>query len=101
MTLEQGDQLRFAISDLHAAIPVVYTGADQVPDLFGDCQGTVLTGRYVDGVFEAENILTKHDETYMPAEVEDDLQGVDQGGKHHNGSPVLVIVKYRDIQFLF
>ena len=38
------------------------------------------TGRYVDGVFEATEILAKHDETYMPKEVMDALkeQGVYQ-----------------------
>ena len=32
------------------------------------------TGRYIDGVFEASEILAKHDETYMPAEVIDALK---------------------------
>ncbi|MEO0358544.1 MAG: cytochrome c maturation protein CcmE, partial [Pseudomonadota bacterium] len=38
----------------------------------------VATGRYVDGVFLATELLAKHDETYMPAEVVDALkeQGV-------------------------
>jgi cytochrome c-type biogenesis protein CcmE len=46
----------------------------------------VGTGRYVNGVFEAHEILAKHDETYMPREVSDALkeQGVyyphDEGG---------------------
>ena len=47
-------------------------------DLFEENQGMVGTGRYVDGVFEASEILAKHDETYMPKEVTDALkaQGV-------------------------
>jgi cytochrome c-type biogenesis protein CcmE len=77
-SIETTDGLRFVVTDMAVTVPVVYTGADQVPDLFGDGQGTVLTGSYVDGVFMAETILTKHDEKYMPAEVIDDLraQGV-------------------------
>ena len=55
---------------------VVYAGV--LPDLFGENQGMVGTGRYVDGVFRASEILAKHDETYMPKEVVDALkeQGV-------------------------
>ena len=77
-SIETTEGLRFDVTDMAVTVPVIYTGADQVPDLFGDGQGTVLTGSYVDGVFMAETILTKHDEKYMPAEVIDDLraQGV-------------------------
>ncbi|TNF57805.1 MAG: cytochrome c biogenesis protein CcmE, partial [Rhodobacteraceae bacterium] len=59
-----------------ASIPVTYTGV--LPDLFSENEGMVGTGRYIDGVFEATEILAKHDETYMPAEVIDALkeQGV-------------------------
>ena len=55
-----------------------YTGV--LPDLFEENQGMVGTGRYINGVFEASEILAKHDETYMPKEVVDALkaQGVYQ-----------------------
>ena len=61
-----------------ATVPVVFTGV--LPDLFDENQGMVGTGRYVNGVFEASEILAKHDETYMPKEVVDALkaQGVYQ-----------------------
>ena len=74
----QGETIRFAVTDGGASIPVVFTGV--LPDLFAENQGMVGTGRYVDGVFEAEEILAKHDETYMPKEVVDALkeQGVYQ-----------------------
>jgi cytochrome c-type biogenesis protein CcmE len=73
-----GKQVRFSVTDGGATVPVVYTGV--LPDLFEENQGMVGTGRYVDGVFEASEILAKHDETYMPAEVVDALkaQGVYQ-----------------------
>ncbi|MCG6882954.1 MAG: cytochrome c maturation protein CcmE, partial [Silicimonas sp.] len=50
------------------------------PDLFGEGQGTIVKGYYIDGVFQASELLAKHDETYMPAEVIDMLkeQGVYQ-----------------------
>lgn len=74
----QGEQVRFSVTDGGASIPVVFTGV--LPDLFEENQGMVGTGRYIDGVFEASEILAKHDETYMPKEVIDALkeQGVYQ-----------------------
>jgi len=74
----QGENIRFSVTDGGATVPVVYAGV--LPDLFGENQGMVGTGRYVNGVFEASEILAKHDETYMPKEVVDALkeQGVYQ-----------------------
>ena len=68
----KGEQIRFSVTDGGASIPVVYTGV--LPDLFSENEGMVGTGRLVDGVFEASEILAKHDETYMPAEVIDALK---------------------------
>lgn len=72
----QGETIRFSVTDGGAVVPVTYTGV--LPDLFEENQGMVGTGSYVNGVFEASEILAKHDETYMPAEVVDALkeQGV-------------------------
>lgn len=74
----QGETIRFRVTDGGATVEVAYTGV--LPDLFGENQGMVGTGRYVDGVFQASEILAKHDETYMPKEVVDALkeQGVYQ-----------------------
>lgn len=73
-----GETIRFSVTDGGAAVPVVYTGV--LPDLFEENQGMVGTGRYINGTFEATEILAKHDETYMPKEVVDALkeQGVYQ-----------------------
>jgi cytochrome c-type biogenesis protein CcmE len=68
----QGETIRFSVTDGGASIPVTYTGV--LPDLFSENEGMVGTGRLVDGVFEASEILAKHDETYMPAEVIDALK---------------------------
>ena len=72
----QGESIRFEVTDGGANVPVVFTGV--LPDLFSENEGMVGTGRYINGVFEATEILAKHDETYMPAEVVDALkeQGV-------------------------
>jgi cytochrome c-type biogenesis protein CcmE len=68
----ESEQIRFSVTDGGASIPVVYTGV--LPDLFTENEGMVGTGRLIDGVFEATEILAKHDETYMPAEVIDALK---------------------------
>ena len=74
----EGETIRFSVTDGGASVPVTYTGV--LPDLFSENEGMVGTGRYINGVFEATEILAKHDETYMPAEVVDALkeQGVYQ-----------------------
>ncbi len=72
----QGETVRFVVTDGGESVPVAFTGV--LPDLFSENEGMVGTGRYVNGVFEATEILAKHDETYMPKEVMDALkeQGV-------------------------
>ncbi|WP_372604149.1 cytochrome c maturation protein CcmE [Actibacterium sp.] len=72
----QGKTVRFSVTDGGASVPVVFTGV--LPDLFEENQGMVGTGRLVNGVFEATEILAKHDENYMPKEVVEALkaQGV-------------------------
>lgn len=72
----QGETVTFRVTDMNQSIPVAYTGV--LPDLFGEGEGMVGTGSMVDGTFQATEILARHDETYMPAEVVDALkeQGV-------------------------
>lgn len=74
----QGKSVTFVVTDGGASVPVIYTGV--LPDLFEENQGMVGTGSYINGVFEASEILAKHDETYIPSEVVDALkaQGVYQ-----------------------
>ncbi len=69
-----GVEFAFVVTDGAADIPAIYVGSDAPPDLFGEGQGTVATGRYVDGVFLATELLARHDETYMPAEVIEALE---------------------------
>ncbi|MGN7832730.1 cytochrome c maturation protein CcmE [Pseudoxanthomonas sp. 22568] len=64
-------QARFRVTDGDAQLPVVY---DRIlPDLFREGQAVVATGSMKDGVFVAEDVLAKHDETYMPKEVADKM----------------------------
>ncbi len=74
----QGETVRFVVTDGAASVNVSFKGL--LPDLFGENQGMIGTGSYVNGTFEATEILAKHDENYMPAEVVDMLkeQGVYQ-----------------------
>ena len=74
----QGETVTFRVTDGGATIPVAFTGV--LPDLFSEGQGMIGTGKLVEGVFVAQEILAKHDETYMPKEVMDALkeQGVYQ-----------------------
>lgn len=82
-SISRGDGLAitFSVTDGGATVPVTFSGV--LPDLFEENQGMVGTGRYINGVFEATEILAKHDETYMPKEVVDALkeQGVYQEPK--------------------
>ena len=66
-------QVSFQVSDGKASLPVRYQGI--LPDLFREGQGVVSEGALgADGVFKADTILAKHDETYMPKEVADALK---------------------------
>ena len=70
---EADGSVSFAITDKAQAVPVTYHGL--LPDLFRDGQGVVTDGTLrADGVFEASEVLAKHDENYMPKEVADALK---------------------------
>lgn len=73
-SVERGaaDRVRFRVTDSVKSVPVVYAGL--LPDLFREGQGIVAEGTMADGVFTADTVLAKHDETYMPKEVVDDLK---------------------------
>lgn len=65
-------KVSFVITDFDASVPVEYTGI--LPDLFAEGQGVVATGTMnASGVFQAQEVLAKHDEKYMPPEVKDSL----------------------------
>jgi cytochrome c-type biogenesis protein CcmE len=68
----QGETVSFSVTDGAETVPVRYTGV--LPDLFSENQGMIGTGTYVDGIFEASEILAKHDEEYLPKEVVDSLK---------------------------
>ena len=68
-----GNRVEFAVTDTLKSIGVTYDGI--LPDLFREGQGVVAEGKIGDGgVFAADSVLAKHDETYMPPEVAKALQ---------------------------
>jgi len=72
-------QVQFIVTDFQQSVPVHYTGV--LPDLFREGQGVVAHGRLgADGVFTADEVLAKHDETYMPPEVSRSLKPVNPQG---------------------
>lgn len=65
--MPNGTQVAFRVTDTAKTISVIYTGI--LPDLFKEGKGVVAQGKLgADGVFEADQVLAKHDENYMPPE---------------------------------
>ncbi|HEB93057.1 MAG TPA: cytochrome c maturation protein CcmE [Gammaproteobacteria bacterium] len=69
---DDGLTVHFEVTDSANTIPVTFTGI--LPDLFEEGQGVVAQGKMQGGVFAASEVLAKHDENYMPAEVADMLE---------------------------
>lgn len=75
-------RIRFMVTDTTKSVPVIYEGI--LPDLFREGQGVVADGRLDgNGHFVADQVLAKHDETYMPPEVAEALEraGAPHGAK--------------------
>jgi cytochrome c-type biogenesis protein CcmE len=75
-----GRTVEFAVTDTAKSIEVAHTGI--LPDLFREGQGVVVEGTLdASGRLQADTVLAKHDEAYMPPEVAKALkqQGVWQG----------------------
>ena len=65
-------EISFLVTDQNKSIEVRYRGI--LPDLFSENQGVIGSGYFIEGIFEANEILAKHDEKYMPIEVIDTLK---------------------------
>jgi cytochrome c-type biogenesis protein CcmE len=61
-----GVKVNFQVTDTAQTVPVRFAGI--LPDLFKEGKGVVAQGQLVDGIFEAKEVLAKHDENYMPPE---------------------------------
>jgi len=67
-----GVSVNFQVTDTAQIVAVRYTGI--LPDLFKEGKGVVAQGQLRDGVFEAKEVLAKHDENYMPPEAAEALK---------------------------
>ena len=69
-TAPDGVTVLFVVADGEARVPVRFRGI--VPSLFVEGSGVVAEGRLAsDGTFVADNLLAKHDENYVPRELQD------------------------------
>jgi cytochrome c-type biogenesis protein CcmE len=70
---KNGSQIEFVITDLSEELKITYNGMP--PGLFKEGQGAVAFGNFADpNLFVAEEILAKHDENYVPREVQNSLK---------------------------
>lgn len=68
-TAADGVTMHFVVGDGEARVPVTFAGI--APDLFTEGSGVVAEGQMMpNGTFKADNLLAKHDENYMPRELE-------------------------------
>ena len=65
-------KINFTITDLKKNIEVSYEGI--LPDLFREGQGVIVNGYLKNNIFEASEVLAKHDENYMPPEIKKKLE---------------------------
>jgi cytochrome c-type biogenesis protein CcmE len=68
----EGVAVNFVVTDTAKSVPVRYEGI--LPDLFKEGKGVVAQGQLRNGVFEAREVLAKHDENYMPPEAAEALK---------------------------
>ena len=61
----------FVITDGNNEVEVKFVGV--LPDLFAEGRGVIVRGQFKDNVFIASQVLAKHDEKYMPRELEKSL----------------------------
>ncbi len=82
----EGVKVQFDLTDTANSVTVVYSGI--LPDLFREGQGIVANGKLTDGgVFEASEVLAKHDENYMPPEVSEALETAKNLPQKFKGHP--------------
>lgn len=78
-----GLRVQFMVTDEVQRVPVRYQGL--LPDLFREGKGVVASGKLqANGVFEASEVLAKHDENYMPPEA---AKALEDAARTSRGQP--------------
>ena len=67
-----GTIIKFDVTDGNNSVSVKYEGL--LPDLFKEDQGVIVEGKYDSNSFNADNLLAKHDENYIPREIKNSLK---------------------------
>ena len=70
--ISKGKLVKFKITDGNKSVLVQYNGI--LPDLFKEKQGVIVEGEFDSLIFNASNLLAKHDENYIPKEVANSLK---------------------------
>ncbi len=70
--ISKGKLVKFRITDGNKSVLVQYNGI--LPDLFKEKQGVIVEGEFNSLIFNASNLLAKHDENYIPKEVANSLK---------------------------
>lgn len=83
----EGVSVNFMVTDTAKTVPVKFEGI--LPDLFKEGKGVVAQGQLRDGVFQAREVLAKHDENYMPPEAAEALKRAAQSNQKIAASVVM------------
>ena len=75
----EGVNVSFMVTDTAKNVPVKFEGI--LPDLFKEGKGVVAQGQLKEGVFQAKEVLAKHDENYMPPEAAEALKKAGQANE--------------------
>ena len=67
-----GTIIKFDVTDGNNSVSVKYEGL--LPDLFKEDQGVIVEGKFDSNSFNADNLLAKHDENYIPREIKNSLK---------------------------
>ena len=83
----EGVNVSFMVTDTAKNVPVKFEGI--LPDLFKEGKGVVAQGQLKNGVFQAREVLAKHDENYMPPEAAEALKKAGQANEKIAASVVM------------
>ena len=86
----EGVNVSFMVTDTAKNVPVKFEGI--LPDLFKEGKGVVAQGQLKNGVFQAREVLAKHDENYMPPEAAEALK---RAGKANEKIAATVVMEKR------